>query len=83
MIPKTPVPVSERMRLYRQRRRQGVRLVRIPLQVTDIDDLIHLGLLRQDERQDEEAARAAVLRLFHQALDGARDEWVPPWARAE
>jgi hypothetical protein len=57
--------------------------VRIPLHVTNIDDLIHLGLLRQDERQDEEAVRAAVLRLVHQALDGARDEWVPHWARAE
>jgi len=78
-----PVPISERMRLYRRRRRRGVRLVRIPLHVTNIDDLIHLGLLSQDERQDEEAVRAAVLRLFHQALDVARDEWVPAWARAE
>jgi hypothetical protein len=66
------------MRLYRERRRQGVRLVRIPLQVTNIDDLIQLGLLKQDERHNEEALRAAVLRLVHQAVEEAR---VPFWAR--
>ena len=32
-----PVPAPERMRLYRQRRRQGVRFVRIPLHVTNIE----------------------------------------------
>jgi hypothetical protein len=73
-----PVPVSERMRLYRQRRQQGVRLVRIPLQVTNIDDLVQLGRLRKDERHNEEALRAAVLGLLHQALEEAR---VPFWAR--
>ena len=78
-----PVPAFERMHLYRQRRRLGVRFVRIPLHVTNIDELIQLGLLKQDERQDEEALRAAVLVLFHQLLEKARDVWVPPWARAE
>ena len=78
-----PVPAFERMRLYRQRRRLGVRFVRIPLHVTNIDELIQLGLLKQDERQDEEALRAAVLVLFHQLLEKARDVCVPPWARAE
>jgi hypothetical protein len=73
-----PAPVSERMRLYRERRRQGVRLVRVPLRVTNIDDLVQLGLLKQDERQNEEALRAAVLGLLHQALEEAR---VPFWAR--
>ena len=73
-----PAPVSERMRLYRQRCREGIRLVRIPLQVTNIDDLVKLGLLKQDERQNEEALRAAVLGLLHQAVEEAR---VPFWAR--
>ena len=86
MIGKTrtvPVPVSERMRLYRQRRRQGIRFVRIPLHVTSIDDLIWFGLLKQEQRQDEEALRAAVLILLHQALEEARDVWGPPRARAQ
>jgi hypothetical protein len=67
-----PVPVSERMRLYRQRRRQGVRLIRIPLHVTTIDELIQFGLLKQDVRQDEEALRGAVLVLLREGLE-ARD----------
>jgi len=36
---------AERMRLYRKRQRQGLQYVRILLHVTDIDGLIHLGLL--------------------------------------
>lgn len=83
-----PVPAAERMRSYRQRRRQGIQFVRIPIRVTNIDDLIQLGLLKRDARQDEEALRAAVLVLLHQALDRvleeAGDGWaVPPWAREE
>jgi hypothetical protein len=82
-----PVPVSERMRLYRERRRQGVRLIRFPLHVTNIDELIQFGLLKQDQRQEEEALRAAVLVLFRRALDRALEEagdgWAPPWAREE
>jgi hypothetical protein len=34
---------AERMRLYRKRRRQGLRYIRIPLHVTEIDDLIRLA----------------------------------------
>jgi hypothetical protein len=71
-------PTSERMRAYRERRRQRVRLVRIPLQVTNIDELVQLGLLKQDERQNEEALRAAILGLLHQASEEAS---VPFWAR--
>jgi hypothetical protein len=67
-----PVPVSERMRLYRERRRQGVRLIRIPLHVTTINEFIEFGLLKQDERQDEEALRDAVLILLREGLE-ARD----------
>ena len=67
-----PASVTERMRVYRQRRREGIRLVRIPLHVTNIEDLIQFGLLKQDERQDEESLRAAVLLLLREALD-ARD----------
>jgi hypothetical protein len=66
------------MRLYRQRRRQGIRMLRIPLDVRNVDDLVQLGLLKQDKRQDEEALRAVVLVLLQQALEEAR---VPFWAR--
>ena len=38
---KMPFSAAERMRLYRQRRRWGIRYVRIPLHVTEIDELVH------------------------------------------
>jgi hypothetical protein len=46
------------MRLYRKRRRQGLRYVRIPLHVTEIDDLIRMGLLEEAGRRDAEALQA-------------------------
>jgi hypothetical protein len=45
------------MRLYRKRRRQGLRYIRIPLCVTEIDDLIRMGLLSEDQRYDAEAVQ--------------------------
>ena len=59
----------ERMRLYRKRRRQGLRSVRIELHVTDIDDLIRLGLLKEDERQNPELLQSAVQGLVYRALE--------------
>jgi hypothetical protein len=53
-------------------------MLRIPLDVRNVDDLVQLGLLKQDKRQDEEALRAVVLVLLQQALEEAR---VPFWAR--
>jgi hypothetical protein len=57
----------------RQRRRQGLRFVSIPLHVTEIDELIAAGLLHEGQRQSPEALRAVVLRLMHQALEEMRD----------
>jgi len=65
--------VAERMRLYRQRRRQELRYVRIPLHVTEIDDLLRLGRLKEEQRQNPEALRAVVLDLLHQIMDEIRD----------
>jgi hypothetical protein len=47
-------------------------MVRIPLRVTDINDLIQFGLLKQHECKDQEALRSAVLGLLREALE-ARD----------
>ena len=60
---------AERMRLYRKRQRQGLQYVRILLHVTDIDGLIHLGLLKDDQRTDVDALQAAVLGLFYRATE--------------
>jgi hypothetical protein len=61
-------PGAERMRLYRKRRREGMRYVRIPLHVTEIDDLVRLGFLRGEQCQDPEALRVAVMGLIYGVL---------------
>jgi hypothetical protein len=62
-------PAAQRMRRYRKQRRQGLRSVRILLDETDIDAFIRLGLLKEDQRQDEEALRTAVMTLVYRAED--------------
>ena len=64
-------PAAKRMRRYRKRRRSGIRCVRISLHVTEIDDLIRLGHLQQEQREDAEALQTAVLTLVYRVLDEA------------
>jgi hypothetical protein len=59
------------MRLYRKRRREGMRYVRIPLHVSEIDALIRLGLLPKERREDAEGLQAAVLGVIYRALEDA------------
>src|SRR6266702_8068083 len=61
-------PEAERVRLYRKRRREGMRYVRIPLRVTEIDDLVRLGLLRGEQCQDLEALQMAVMGIIYGVL---------------
>jgi len=67
---RSPSPVAQRMRLYRERRRQRLRYIPIPLHVTDIDGLIRIGRLKEDQREDVDALRAAVLTLVYWAVEG-------------
>jgi hypothetical protein len=60
---------AERMRLCRKRRREGMHYVRIPLHVTEIDDLIRMRLLKAEERHDAEALQTAVLSLVYRGLE--------------
>ena len=39
---------AERMRLYRKRRQEGMRYVRIPLHVMEVDALIRIGRLKEE-----------------------------------
>jgi hypothetical protein len=66
----SPTPAAVRMRRYRKERRMELRWLRIPLHVTDIDAFVRLGLLKEEERQDEEALRAAVMSLVYRAGEG-------------
>jgi hypothetical protein len=69
MMTKLRLTAAERMRLYRKRQRQGLQYVRILLHVTDIDGLIHLGLLKDDQRTDADALQAAVLGLVYRETE--------------
>jgi len=60
-------PAAQRMRRYRKQRKQGLRYIPIQLHETDVDAFIRLGLLKEDQRQDEEALRTAVMTLVYRA----------------
>jgi hypothetical protein len=64
--------VAERMRLYRKRRRQGLRSVRIWLPVTDIDYFLRL-VLTERQRQRPDALQTELAGLIRQILDEMRD----------
>jgi len=64
--------VAERMRLYRKRRRQGLRSVRILLPVTDIDYFMRVVLTKR-QRQRPDALETALVGLFQDMLEEIRD----------
>jgi SOS response regulatory protein OraA/RecX len=57
-------PAAERMRRHRQRRRDGLRSLRIELRETEIDKLIRSGFLERDRRKDANAVLRALYRVF-------------------
>ena len=60
------------MRLYRNRRRQGLRSVRILLPVTDIDYFMRVVLTKR-QRQRPDALETALVGLFQDMLEEIRD----------
>jgi hypothetical protein len=58
-------PAAARMRRHRERRRDGMRCLRIELRATEIDALIDRGLLKAETRNDLNAVRDA----FYAHLD--------------
>jgi SOS response regulatory protein OraA/RecX len=64
-------PAAERMRRSRQRRRDGLRSLRVELRETEIDALVRKGLLRAESRDNADA----VLRAFYAFLDRALTDW--------
>ena len=68
--------VAERMRLYRKRRRQGLRSIRILLPVTDIDYFMRV-VLTERQRQRPDALETALVGLFQDMLEEIRDARSP------
>ena len=61
-------PAAARMRLHRERRRQGLRCLMIELRETEIDVLVGRGLLNSETRYDPRAVTEALYAHLDQTL---------------
>ena len=66
-----PIAAAERMRVYRTRRRNGLRSVRVLLHETEIDVLIEKGFLKQERRHRHAAVEDALNGFICDALGPA------------
>jgi hypothetical protein len=53
---------AERMRLHRERQRNGMRSLWVELRVTEIDALVRIGLLKVEARNDPNAICEALYK---------------------
>ena len=69
MTPAVPLSQSAaRMRRHRQRRRKGLRCLRIDLHEMEIDELIRKGLLKWETRNDQNEIVKAIYKHFDRTL---------------
>ena len=61
-------PAAERMRLHRERKRNGLRCLMIELRETEIDTLIKKQLLKGEMRNDTSAIIDALYSFLEQEL---------------
>jgi SOS response regulatory protein OraA/RecX len=59
---------AERMRRSRQRKRDGLRLLRIELRETEVDALIDANFLDERNRNDANAVICALYKFFEDIL---------------
>jgi hypothetical protein len=59
---------AERMRLHRERRRQGLRCLTVELRETEIDALVRMRLLEKETRNDANAIIEALHAHFDRTL---------------
>jgi len=60
--------VAERMRRYRERRRDGLRCLMIELRETEIDALARNGFLKVDARNDPYSIQMALYEFLERTL---------------
>jgi hypothetical protein len=63
-----PSPAAERMRLHRQRRRDGLRCLTIELRETEIEALCRGGYLPAEQLSDKSKIIGALYRFFEAQL---------------
>jgi hypothetical protein len=61
-------PAAERMKLHRERKKNGMRCVTIELRETEIDALIAKQFLKPEMRDDREAIADAIYGWFEREL---------------
>ena len=61
-------PAAERMRLHRQRRREGLTCLWIQLRETEIEQLVLRGMLSPADHSDKGAIEKSLYRLLDQWL---------------
>ena len=69
MIYANTTPAAERMRRHRERRRDGMRCLRLELRDTEIDALVRKGLLKTEARSDHKAIAEALYDYIERTLD--------------
>jgi hypothetical protein len=62
---------AERMRLHRERRRNGMHSLWVELHVTEIDAFVRIGLLQAETRNDPNAIREALYGYLDRTLGQA------------
>jgi hypothetical protein len=67
-LDRDPSAAAERMRLHRERRRQGFRCLTIELHVTEIEALVAKGLLNSETCNDSGAVCEALYAHLDQTL---------------
>ena len=68
-VPLIPSAAAERMRLHRERRRQGLQCIIVELRETEIEALVRRGLLKAETRNDKYAVRMALYQYLDDTLD--------------
>jgi hypothetical protein len=66
--PVTRSPAAERMRLHRERKKNGMRCLTIELRETEIEALIRKGFLTADTRNDTSEIIDAIYAYFDREL---------------
>jgi hypothetical protein len=64
-----PSAAAERMRLHRERRRNGMRCVTIEVRESEINMLVHMKLLKSEMRNDANAIIEAMYAHLDRTLD--------------
>ena len=65
----TPIkPSARRMRLHRERRRDGMRCLMVELHDTEVDALVRRGLLKPETRHDRNAVADALYDHLERTL---------------